>query len=1217
MSSLWSKFNEPDLARFVSREASRLIVLPDEARASVGVPERRRELVGALYHELATARIRYAPERYHPDATQQEIRTAHEVLDAPRLATCLDLAVLLCGACLDFDLLPVLVVLDGHALAAVSLRHGRREWNDYGRPELADFEEGPLHDGDRIRQLVDSGQYLAVECTGFAVADDLPDTLPEGRGRERGLLTFDRAVQAGREQLAVPERGLRFAIDIAVAHDHWGMTPPRLGSLEAMAFTHVVQDLLPTAGMIARRVEERREVVPLPRVTPRLPSGPPLIDRHEEVGLAVATAPGGPLVLHGPVGSGRTSVLHAVARDDRLTPGDGVAVVAGRGLGVRDLLQEVFDSFFEDPAGAQRSRAWLARHLAGLRGVVAIDDSGLTSDELAEVLVPLSACAVVVTGEQAPMLASGRTIRLPGLPLADGVALLCRVIGRELDADEVAAAEVLCQRLDGHPGRLVLAGARVRDEGADLVSLSASVSDPADVAAGLYAALPAAAKDVVRALLALSGGPVAHAQAVAVAGAGDDPPLRDLLTRHLVSASSPRYVLDATLARDLGGRVREASADTIVEHYRAHTALHRDRPEALLDDVDVLLDVARMAAAAGRHRAVVDIARNSDVVLAGAGRLDALHALLRLARDSAHAMGDQDAVAWALHQAGSLDLGLEAHASARELLEDALAVRQQLGDEAAVAATRNNLDVLRSLAPEVFETDGTEPTETTELRGRHDDVTRPLPPVEPPPREDRELRAAAGPPPRRWSRVLVALTVVVVGAVLAWLWWRSRPEPPPPSGTVTVQPSQLDFGAAVVDGQAVVQAVTLDNPTDTDVAIIEEIAGADPGDFRLESGCGPQLAAGDACDLAVAFAPTSPGDRSARLRVVVTGAEERELDVDMTGRGVEAGEALPRVDPPVVDVGDVRVGSTVERELAVANDGDATAQVVSVVVDVDVDVVEDGCSGVELAGGTSCPVAIAVTPQSAGPLESSLVVGFEGLDDLTAAVIGVGTEPDLEVDPDTLRLPTSRTPGAAVAVANVGTATLTVEAVRLEGDVDVFDILTRCDTRLDPGMQCGIEAIYRGFEAGQSATVVIVSDDPDGDARVVLEGIPGVAPKVSSPDPADRQDDPSTDLPDGRWLVPVEFDRPIAEDTLRADTNVRMVDTQGFPVPVDVEVVDATTVRVVTREPYDQESVTLLIDGDGDAPVLGEDGVPLDGDADDRPGGDYSRELGPPVPIVE
>ncbi|CAM5590957.1 hypothetical protein BOQ63_007360 (plasmid) [Streptomyces viridifaciens] len=230
----WPRANERELVRFVTPRASLWQPL-DVSRFDLShQPDRCRAVAAAIYNALSGRDIRYALEEYHPSAALQTIRKPAEVLEAPREGTCLDLAALFCGLCLAYDLLPVLVVVDGHAFAMVCTTHGLPQWNGYDRPGRELFADGPITNASRLVELVDSGAYLAVECTGFARSDLLgkyPD-LPEARHRTNGLLPFDQAVAAGREQLYRADRPLRFAIDIATAHYEWRIEPHPVEQLD-------------------------------------------------------------------------------------------------------------------------------------------------------------------------------------------------------------------------------------------------------------------------------------------------------------------------------------------------------------------------------------------------------------------------------------------------------------------------------------------------------------------------------------------------------------------------------------------------------------------------------------------------------------------------------------------------------------------------------------------------------------------------------------------------------------------------------------------------------------------------------------------------------------------------------------------------------------------------------------------------------------------------
>ena len=164
-------------------------------------------------------------EEYHPSQVLQNIRTPAEVLISPRQGTCLDLAALYCGLCLAYELLPLLIVIEGHALAAVSLTHGLRQ-RSY-RPDAGLFQTAPLTDAAAMRSLVAGEQpsYLAVECTGFAQSQMLGrasgNPFPESIGRANGVMTFDRAITAGREQLEGDRLPPSFALDVATARFDW------------------------------------------------------------------------------------------------------------------------------------------------------------------------------------------------------------------------------------------------------------------------------------------------------------------------------------------------------------------------------------------------------------------------------------------------------------------------------------------------------------------------------------------------------------------------------------------------------------------------------------------------------------------------------------------------------------------------------------------------------------------------------------------------------------------------------------------------------------------------------------------------------------------------------------------------------------------------------------------------------------------------------------
>lgn len=218
----WPKADEIGLARYVSPDAGKNLPLSTTPSERDSSPEARCAAAREIYDGLLQANIRYAWEEYSAEPALQNIRRPAEILDGLRAGTCLDLALLFCGICLTHELRPLLIVIEGHALAAVSLDSGLRDWE--ADDELSQLCNGPLKDTRLLRRLLQRKALLAIECTGFAFSNRLSiesEDWPETRGRNQGTMDFDRAIAAGSEQVMHPSRPLAFALDIAtLQHRH-------------------------------------------------------------------------------------------------------------------------------------------------------------------------------------------------------------------------------------------------------------------------------------------------------------------------------------------------------------------------------------------------------------------------------------------------------------------------------------------------------------------------------------------------------------------------------------------------------------------------------------------------------------------------------------------------------------------------------------------------------------------------------------------------------------------------------------------------------------------------------------------------------------------------------------------------------------------------------------------------------------------------------------
>ena len=175
-------------------------------------PDGCRQMIEAVYKALAKREVRYALEEYDSSQDSQQIRTPAEILVSKNQGTCLDLAVLFCGMCLRYELIPLLIVSGNHAWVAVSLTHWLHECKASDREGKKLFKDGLLTDEEKVAELCnlveDEEAYIAIECTGFT----------QGRFSK----SFNEAEQEGLKRLRnFSSRNGGFILDVPIAHDFY------------------------------------------------------------------------------------------------------------------------------------------------------------------------------------------------------------------------------------------------------------------------------------------------------------------------------------------------------------------------------------------------------------------------------------------------------------------------------------------------------------------------------------------------------------------------------------------------------------------------------------------------------------------------------------------------------------------------------------------------------------------------------------------------------------------------------------------------------------------------------------------------------------------------------------------------------------------------------------------------------------------------------------
>ncbi|MFG2112773.1 ATP-binding protein [Streptomyces sp. NPDC048718] len=220
-----------------------------------------------------------------------------------------------------------------------------------------------------------------------------------------------------------------------------------------------------------RRRTDRERAEAARAAAPPVPPGPaapalPLTGREEQrEQLVQHLTRGRSARLSGPAGSGRTTLLDAVAADCAGVAPDGVVRLTGRHRTATDLLYDLFYAVQYAP-GFRPDREELHREVSGIGAIVLVDDLEFGGAALDELLAATPDCAFLfATGTDTPAPspeAALEELELTGLDRADAVALLTAAAGRPLTDDETAWAGDLWFESQGLPIRFVQAGALLR-----------------------------------------------------------------------------------------------------------------------------------------------------------------------------------------------------------------------------------------------------------------------------------------------------------------------------------------------------------------------------------------------------------------------------------------------------------------------------------------------------------------------------------------------------------------------------------------------------------------------------------------------------------------------------------------------------------------------------------------------------------------------------------
>lgn len=422
------------------------------------------------------------------------------------------------------------------------------------------------------------------------------------------------------------------------------------------------------------------------------------VDRDAEV-LALAAADDPPRVVnvYGEPGIGKTHVLVEALNRRECEMRDGTVYLDGRGRDADDLLHAVFAALFETRIPLRDLQ--IEHHLKDRRALLALEDVELTPQDAQRLVLGAPAGRLLLTSRER-VLFDGVALKIDGLGAEHAVAIAEQELRRPLSGRERAAAESVAEGLRGHPLQLRQTFSRARDAGLGIDQLAPRAASAYDRAR----ALPAQELEVARVLAVHGDAPLGAEHIEALAGHGAAAAATALEARHEARSHSPRYSLTGDLGDELAGSSLYEEIDRALAYFTgwAQEEARAGRRERVLLETSALVELLERAQAAGRHEEVVRLGSAIEGALAWGNRWAAWKRVLELMLSAAQATGDSPAEAAALHQLGTRAYGAGDPGGAARLLEQALALRERIGDEAGAEVTRQNLRVVSGGPPLLY-----------------------------------------------------------------------------------------------------------------------------------------------------------------------------------------------------------------------------------------------------------------------------------------------------------------------------------------------------------------------------------------------------------------------------------------------------------------------------------------------------------------------------------
>ncbi len=329
------------------------------------------------------------------------------------------------------------------------------------------------------------------------------------------------------------------------------------------------------------------------------------------------------------------------------------------------------------------------------------------------------------------------------------------------------------------------------------------------------------------------------------------------------------------------------------------------------------------------------------------------------------------------------------------------------------------------------------------------------------------------------------------------------------SPDIRISPSSKNYGNVPV-GASASQMFLISNLGLATLVITDvQQLGANVDQFTLDGPGAPEpppysMSPGVTIGVQISFRPTSPGAKSAKVRIISNDPDESPFDVNLSGVGVAPDIAI---SPTSKNYGQVLKGSSSNQTFSVSNTGAVTLNVTSTTLtgsDPGQYAISSGGGAFSLAAGAKRDIVISFRPTALGVKNAIFRIASNDPDEnpLDVTLTGTGVAPDIDCSPPAGTFGAVLVDSSAsqtFVVKNTGTATLGISSTTLMGaDSLEFAISNGGAFSLAPGSLRNIDIHFSPRSAGdKNALMRIVSDDTDENPLDVPLSGTGVEPKIA------------------------------------------------------------------------------------------------------------------------